>query len=250
MGKCSPRNLLVDLDGTLLGNHGVALGIDFVKEAFKFLKPYGGAAKISTILLAIHRELNTTGSLSSNDVRVVKLFSQRTGLDLEAAREVLKQSIQSMFPKFKRHFFPIPGAKDFLVWAKDHFQIYLATNPVWSEEIVRLRLEWAGIPEDFFKSITHVRRMTACKPAAQYYRQILSDEKLEAKECLLIGDRKDMDLPAVKVGIPVFIVGKFSKISEITPKGSHASAWQGSYHHLRSLLESSFNSSRMSQNNP
>ena len=124
-------------------------------------------------------------------------------------------------------------------WAKDHYTLTLATNPVWPPEVVEMRIRWAGLDPAIFKSITHAKIMHACKPSIEYYEEILAHEGFEASHCMLIGNEVRMDLPAVRAGIRVFIIDPNSEITPLKPKGSRAEAWRGDYVALRKLLEHS-----------
>ena len=157
-------------------------------------------------------------------------------LSLEEGREVLREAVLLIFPNLQNTSIRLKGQK-FLDWAKDHYPLTLATNPVWPSEIVDLRVKWAGIDPKIFGSVTHVRQMHACKPSPEYYQEVLKQQALKAGDCLLIGDNTKMDLPATQVGIRVFIVGKNTKLGPLRFNGAKAPAWRGSYHHLRGLLE-------------
>lgn len=235
------KHLLVDLDGTLLGNHELPLSLDFIKQSLNLLKPYGGWRRAARILIKLNSELKTPRSQLKNSDRAIEAFSKWLKKPEEEARIILRDSIRIIFPTLKKHFYPIPGAKDFLHWAKDHYTLILATNPVWPVEIVHLRLQWAGVDESLFKYITHVNEMVATKPHASYYQQILSLQKIPAEETLLIGDDMKMDLPATCVGVRVFIVGNYKKFSELLSKPTKskplAKAWRGTYTDLRAFLE-------------
>jgi FMN phosphatase YigB (HAD superfamily) len=233
------KQLLVDLDGTLLGNRAFPLSIDFTRRAIQHLKRFGGVRLATSTLLAIYRELSRPSKELTNDIRVVQLFARRMNLGLEEARQVLRESISAIFPQLRRHFYPVAGSREFLLWAQRHYPLFLATNPVWSPEIVELRLRWAEIEPAWFSSMTHVRKMHATKPHPEYYDEILAELKRAPSECLLLGDDVKMDLPATKVGIRVFIVGEYPKLERLAPKYARAPAWKGNYAHLRQLLEGS-----------
>ena len=231
------KHLLVDLDGTLLGNRSLALGVDFGVQALASLKEYTGWRRAAKILLEINKEFSKTTSDLTNDIRVVELFSKRLKVEVDEGRKILKDSVSVIFPGLEKHFYPMPGAKEFLDWAKDHYTLTLATNPVWPVEIIELRVKWAGIDPKIFSDITHIRRMKACKPAKEYYQGILSIDELNAEDCLLIGNDVKMDLPATRVGIRVFIVGKNKEVTRLKLAGAKADAWKGSYDGLRASLE-------------
>src|SRR6185312_14566664 len=92
------KHLLVDLDGTLLGNRAFPLSFDFVNRALGVLKKYGGVKKAASVLYEIWREIGKPAkSEITNDKRVVELFSRRMDLSLEEARRVLRESIMFVF---------------------------------------------------------------------------------------------------------------------------------------------------------
>jgi FMN phosphatase YigB (HAD superfamily) len=260
------KHLLVDLDGTLLGNSRLKLSLDFMSRSVQLLKKYGGVKKATSVLLEIYKEFGRPSKIATNDLRIVELFSKRMNLSLEEGRQVLREGLMLIFPSLEKHFYPIPASKDFLEWAKDHYPLTLATNPVWPPYIVDMRVKWAGIDPSIFGFITHARHMHAVKPHPEYYEEILDTLKLKAKDCLLIGDDVKMDLPATRVGIRVFIVQdkndkktdkklktdekkktaaskktsskKSEGLSVIKTPEKHASAWTGHYSDLKILLQS------------
>ncbi len=231
------KQLLVDLDGTLLGNRALPLSLDFVRRALARMRKYGGWRKSISTLIAINREFRIPHKELTNDIRVTRLFSERMNVGLEEGRQILRDGVSMIFPSLKKHFYPVPGSRDFLLWAKERYPLFLATNPVWPIEIVEMRLKWADIEPEWFASMTHIRKMHACKPEREYYLEILDELGLKPEECLLIGDDVKMDLPATRVGIRVFIVGEHKKLTSIKTRGSKAPAWRGSYAHLRQLLD-------------
>jgi FMN phosphatase YigB (HAD superfamily) len=231
------KQLLVDLDGTLLGNRHLNLSLDFISKSVGTLSRYGGARQAIATLVAIMKEFKRPSPDIANDVRIVSLFAKRMKLSQDEARAFLREHLLIIFPQLQKHFFPVQGAEEFLEWARQRYPLLLATNPVWPPEIVELRVKWAGIDPSIFMGMTHIRRMHACKPTAEYYREILAQEKIQAEDCLLIGDDVKMDLPATRVGIRVFIVGKYKQVSPLKHPGAQAQAWRGPYPALRTLLE-------------
>ena len=232
------KHLLVDLDGTLLGNHSFPLSIQFIRDSLKALRKHHGLHDSVRTLVEIQKELRIPSNVKqTNEQRVLELFAKRMKVTTDLARQMLGDAIRSIFPNLKGHFFPVDGAKDFLVWAQPHYSLILATNPVWSEDIVRMRLEWAGIDPSLFKSITHIKIMHSVKPHLEYYEEILSLNQIRAEDCILIGDDLNMDLPATQVGIRVFIVGKKNRLTLLKPKKAKAPAIKGTYKDLKTILE-------------
>jgi FMN phosphatase YigB (HAD superfamily) len=231
------KHLLVDLDGTLLGNRNLSLSYDFLRQSLTSFKVYGGLRKTLGSLFAVAGEMSKASKELTNDRRIIETFSKGMNVSIEEGGKILRDTVSTIFPTLERHFYPIAGAKDFLEWAQQKYPLTLATNPIWPREIIELRVRWAGIDPAIFTEITHAKRMHAYKPSREYYREILEQGKLEAEDCLLIGDNVKMDLPATQVGIPVFIVGSFKKLMKLRYSPAKAPAWRGPYSELRKLLE-------------
>lgn len=236
------KTLLVDLDGTLLANRALPLQIDFISMALKKLKNVGGWKKAIRALKNTYEALDrrkVKPELQNlhNDERAILSFSNALDLNPEKGKKVLADIISEIFPTLKKHFTPVPGAKDFLEWAKNKYPLYLATTPVWTESIVQLRLEWAGIDPKWFQAITHVTSMHAIKPDREYYLEILKKFGLKAEECLLIGDDKKKDLPATAVGIHVYIIKHGEPFTPLKSLSTKSEAYIGTYKKLRTLLE-------------
>ncbi|MCM2277435.1 MAG: HAD family hydrolase [Oligoflexia bacterium] len=233
------RHLLVDLDGTLLGNRALALSADFLRQSFPLFKQMGGGVReAARLLVSVQGEFRRPSPTVTNDLRALALFAKRLNLTVEEARAQIRAALFAVFPKLERHFYPIAGAREFLEWARGRYTLTLATNPVWPIEIVEMRVRWAGLDPAIFSRMTLAREMHACKPSLEYYREILERQSFQAGDCLLVGNETRMDLPAVRAGIRVFIVGAHKKLERLTYPGNRAPAWKGSYAHLRGLLES------------
>jgi FMN phosphatase YigB (HAD superfamily) len=239
------KTLLVDLDGTLLENKNLRLSLHFAGQALSTLRGHLGWKRAVKTLLAIQREFGKPSKTHTNDLRVIELFSKAMNFAPEEGRKFLGDALRRIFPSLEGHFSPVPGAKNFLEWAKDRYPMVLATNPVWPLEIVELRVKWAGVDPSIFKAINYASTMHACKPTTEYYEEILEQQSLAASDCLLIGDDVKMDLPATRAGIRVFIVGKTLKDRrdqvetpyELTHPRAKAKAWRGTFNDLRVMLD-------------
>ena len=73
----------------------------------------------SARLLEIYREFGKPSKDRTNDLRVVEIFARRMNMGLEEARKIIRESLSTVFPELQKHFYPIPGSRDFLDWAKD-----------------------------------------------------------------------------------------------------------------------------------
>jgi FMN phosphatase YigB (HAD superfamily) len=235
------RHLLIDLDGTLLESRGLLLRLEFIARSVGRLRGLAGPLGALRALRAVRVALSEpalAGTGRTNTRRAAEAFARAVGLAETEAHGLLDAAVGEIFPRLRRHFHPVPGALEFLEWARPRYPLTLATNPVWPEPIVKLRLEWAQVDPAHFTHITHAGVMHACKPSVEYYREVLAlfSGGASPGDFLLVGDDLRKDLPATRAGIPVFIL---SDEAVATPLDVGAApAWRGSYAALRALLES------------
>ena len=236
--KIQLRHLLCDLDGTLIDSGGFRVQFEFIWRTLPLMKQHQGWRAAYQALKEGQEILKTPSRTKTNHARLVEIFAKNLKLSEQDAEQTMLKNLGTVFPQLKSHFGKINGAAKFLDWAKDSFALTLATNPVWPIELVHMRMKWGGINPDYFQSITTADRMHACKPTSEYYREVLKHEKLKAEDCMMIGNERKMDLPATKIGIPVFLIRTDAqKMSCIEIPGEHSpGAWRGNYTHLKEFL--------------
>lgn len=235
-------HLLVDLDGTLVDGDHLLTRISFVLRMTQTWPHLGGFFKTFRALYRMQLAAESRPNGETNDLRIIKSFANTFQIGEAEAQKLLENSLHQVFPTLSHFFSPVSGAAEFLDWAKEHYPLILATNPIWNEEAVALRVKWAGLELRTFSSFTHAKRMHACKPHREYYQELMDQEGLDPTHCLLIGNDPRKDLPARELGIRVFLVtGKRNAITSLDNSHSFqkrfGSAWQGTYRGLRDLLE-------------
>jgi FMN phosphatase YigB (HAD superfamily) len=201
-------HLFIDLDGTLLASDSIGLKISFIKHCARHLKKEYGLGFLSAFKLIHQMRLTAENGDNKvvNEIRAGRLFAKRFSVSEEEGLKRVRGLVISVFSELEPHFRPIPGAREFIEWASEHYHLTLATNPVWPRVIVLSRLKWAGISENFFKVITTAETMHFCKPHLGYYRELLEQIGVSKDSAIMIGDSEKKDLPALKVGIPVFLL--------------------------------------------
>ncbi len=258
------QHLLLDLDGTLIHSGNFLLNFEFIARILPMLKHFRGWKVAIQTLKEMQDVVKTPSKLKTNQERLVGIFQNNFGISKEEAEKHLLKSIQTVFPQLESHFGKILGAADFVEWAKDHFTLTLATNPMWTTEFVHMRMRWGGINPEYFRSITTADRMHACKPLPEYYQELMSLEKLDPTVSLLVGNERLMDLPAVQTGLAVYLIRPatpqltciqepgstvYFKNHRQTRNGGQAlvspGAWRGNYANLKRFL-----TFQMDQQNP
>lgn len=208
------KTLLIDLDGTLLGAHTFWLHVFFTFNFVSALRSH----KFSTYkaLYVLHnlklsmRQKNHQKNGIPNWKKSVMYFSQLSGRDLSESERILTAAALTCFQKSKRTLFAQKEAIEFIAWAKNHYELILATNPLWPLEVVLYRLSIAEIHESNFSFITHAGIMSASKPHVEYYQELLGMRSLTGDNCLMIGNDEEKDGPARKLGSEVVIIEKSS----------------------------------------
>jgi len=202
--------LLIDLDGTLLGAHSRRLHWYFITAFVGELKNLGFGILKS---LAILHKLKISVRDSSHQMngipnweKSIVFFSQLTDLSPAQSRIHLTEMSMKCFVHARPSLYELKEAQDFILWAKDHYRLILATNPMWPSAVVDYRLKIAGIAPSEFEFITHAENMSSCKPNVQYYSELKNKLNLRPEECFMIGNDEKKDGPARDIGIDVFII--------------------------------------------
>ena len=238
--KSQFKHLLLDLDGTLIYSGTFLTQIGFIRRILPQIKGHRGWRKAWKALKESSQILKIPSKTQTNEERLIEVFQNNLHLTREKAKEALHVSLLDVFPKLEKHFGEMKGAAEFTRWAKDRYSLTLTTNPVWPVELVHMRMRWGGIDPALFESITTADRMHACKPLPEYYQEVLALENFEAKDCILIGNERKMDLPATAVGIAVFLIRKNAKeMTTLMEKTDQfPGAWRGNFQHLQAMLSS------------
>ncbi|MBL7716920.1 MAG: HAD family hydrolase [Bdellovibrionales bacterium] len=253
MSAPSFQQITIDLDGTLVQFREIPAGTEFILRSVRKFSRDPKSDNPSWIrslkgLRDIKNELKRPSIFSeypeaTNMERSAIVFAERLEIPVEEAKTVLLRVMREVFPKISRYFAPIPGAPEFIQWAKGKLPLTLATNPVWPKDLVEHRVRWAAVDPASFQFITHAENMHATKPTGHYYRELLKHISALAPlnspaDCLHIGNELIMDLPATRVGIPTFIIQPgvpFQKIQNA--RGELAPAWTGSFKDLQNFIQ-------------
>jgi FMN phosphatase YigB (HAD superfamily) len=216
------KMLLIDLDGTLLGAHSKRLHWYFIRSFAASLKKLGfnffqSLSILHRLKLSVrNEEFQMNGTLNWD--KAVVFFSQLTGLSPDESRKQLTKISMQCFVHASPSLYALSEAQDFVSWAKEHYRLVLATNPLWPAAVVDYRLSIAGILPSEFEFITHAENMSTCKPNVHYYQELTNKLNLIPAECLMIGNDEEKDGPARNVGIETVIIKKPSDFKKLKLK--------------------------------
>jgi len=198
--------LLFDLDGTIIDLKRKA-EILFYLRAFKRFKKYFNPVSFYFSFRKSLRCLQANRTEHLNyDVFLEKMarFGRTTPQVIDS---LASEMVEKDFRSLGAFFTAVPGARDAVALAhRLEYRLVLATNPVFQEKTVLYRMEWAGLIPDHFLFITSSQNMNRCKPSVEFYERLLARLDLKPRQCLMIGDNPDEDLPAHDIGIRTFLV--------------------------------------------
>ncbi len=243
--KAPWKTLFLDLDGTLLGADSFDVNVGFVRGWVNIHRKKMGRLGAIRFLTALRNAVEKQEGAATNFSRGIEVAARYYGTNPEQAEQEFHNAIRILFRSIRRHFYPMVGAKDFLFWAKEHYPLVLATNPVWPREFIDMRLMWAGLEPKLFRSITDASVMHSCKPFESYYAELLEREGLLGSECLHIGNDPHKDLVARRTGIHVFLINPKQTQLEVVrtprPGSKKGYAWSGNFQVCREFLEKRMN---------
>ena len=110
----------------------------------------------------------------------------------------------------------VPGAKEFVAWAKENYKIYVLSNA--SDLFYDYFLNFS--PLEYFDGIVVSADLLMLKPDARIYEYLLNKYQLDPKECLFIDDRITNVEGARAVGInAVQFTNNYDEIKSMLMKG-------------------------------
>lgn len=185
---------------------------EFTGEYFRGLAQKGAAAGfdpqelMEVVMLGVEAMVKNDGSRTNEQV-FWDLFTARLGGKREDHIEVFDEFYRKDFPKIERVVEPTPLARQAVQVLKEKgYRLVLATNPIFPRIATLERMRWAGLNPEDFDLITTYENSRFAKPNLDYYREILTALGLEPRECLMVGNDAEEDLPAATLGLEVFLV--------------------------------------------
>lgn len=203
------KNVLFDLDGTLLPMDMDEFTNGYFKTLVKKCVPYGydPDSLIKTIWDGVKAMvMNSTGS--TNEEAFWKKFVEIYGEEKLKDRAVFDEFYDKDFICAKEFTGYNPKAKETVMAIKDAgYTVTLATNPIFPNSATVQRVSWTGMDVKDFEYYTTYENCTSCKPNPSYYTELLEKLSFNPQECLMVGNDVEEDMEAAKMaGIQVFLI--------------------------------------------
>lgn len=118
------------------------------------------------------------------DATMIPEILGEKGLSADEIAEWLHRKHQ-IFEKIEHEIRPVPGAAEFVLWARARFRIALATSATARNREVALKLLGIGNP---FESIVDAGRKHRPKPDPEVFQIAMRDLGLHPKDCWIVED--------------------------------------------------------------
>lgn len=200
--------VLFDLDGTLLPMDQDTFVKDYLNRMAQKLMPHGYDPDllVKAIWKGTGAMVKNDGS-QSNKAVFWSVFNAVMGKDCQKDEALFLEYYRNEFQEVKKSCGFNPRAAEVIQDLKSmDYQVALATNPLFPSIATHSRVKWAGLnPEDFIL-ITTYENSRHCKPNLSYYQDVLTELKVNAENCLMVGNDVDEDMIAQSLGMKVFLL--------------------------------------------
>jgi FMN phosphatase YigB (HAD superfamily) len=204
--------ILFDLDDTLLKNSTDVFIPAFLKGFSDHLGRHSDEPE-----KIIPRLMTSTQKMMQNDDPTLKLkevfdadFYPTLNWEYNQALPLIEDFYNNTYPKLKELTAPIPECPAVVrEMLKRGYKIAIATNPIFPQDAVQRRLDWAGlaVEKTSFGLVTSYEEMHFAKPNPAYYTEILSLIGWPDTPIVMVGDDKSADIdPSRELGMATYWV--------------------------------------------
>ncbi len=202
------RNILFDLDGTLLPMDMDEFTTGYFKLLVAKVVPLGvdGKEFINHIWAGTGCMVINDGTRPNMDAfweYMIKTFGDKS----MQLREYCEAFYANEFDGGKAYVGFNPKVKPLVDDIKNAgYRVILATNPIFPDVATVKRISWAGLSVNDFEGYTTYENSSYCKPNPQYYLEVAERFGLDPAECLMVGNDAEEDLAAAKIGMQVYLM--------------------------------------------
>lgn len=203
------RTVLIDLDDTLLHNSMERFLPAYFQRLGAYLSDLVEPDRMITALMS-----GTQAMLANSDPttplerKFSDIFYPDLALDEGQLQDRIRHFYTGIFPELEPLTGINPDARMLIEHLFDnHYEVVIATNPLFPRLAIEARLRWARLPvEEFdYALVTSYEDFHFAKPHPAYLTEILGMLGRPLADAVMIGNDVAMDLdPADQLGLPVF----------------------------------------------
>jgi len=226
--------LLFDLDGTLLMNSVAEFIPAYLNLLGNFLGKVQSSQKIqSAVLTATNLMVHNIDPARTLE----ECFDDYFYSEIKTSKKYLLKDISDFYENTYPQLEKFTGHSLAVKSVIDHFMqmgisLVIATNPLFPKTAITQRVEWAKLDPkiDDYALITSYEAFHFAKPNPAYFAEILSKLGWPEGPIGMVGNDWEMDIvPAEKIGIPTFFLGKVEPVLDIS---RHPLSSQGNWEEL------------------
>lgn len=111
------------------------------------------------------------------------------------------------FDALRELVIPVQGVLDVFGQVREMgLKVGIASHPLWTEQVQRIRMDWAGLDGFAADWITHIENTRFCKPQVRFYREISENIQVPPEKCLMAGNDPVNDMAAGAAGMKTYLV--------------------------------------------
>lgn len=202
------KNILFDLDGTLLPMEQDKFANGYFSRLVKKLAPLGYEPQktVDGIWAGTAAMVKNDGKTTNEEAFWIK-FKEIFGEKVLDDKPIFDDYYRNEFNEVQSDCGFNPAAAQTVKQLKERgYKLILATNPIFPAVATESRIKWAGLDKNDFELYTTYENSHYCKPNPAYYSEILKKLSLNPTECLMVGNDATEDLAAKELGIDVFLI--------------------------------------------
>ncbi len=202
-------HVLIDMDGTLIGQPGAMFAQLFAALAFFRLRKLGTSTQVVRALRSAKQMLLSPHPFATNEDAFFETLASELQVNRQKAERFAQKFFDSDYPFICLFLHSEPDARrlvDALRIAGAH--ITLATNAIFGRREIELRLQASDLYLHDFDLVTSWDVMKTTKPHADFFSTTLDLVGATPETTVMIGNDPYYDLPAHQLGINTLLVGK------------------------------------------
>ena len=205
------NTIMFDLDGTLLPMNTEEFRTAYFKSINSFIYANLGDVDFAKhMVYAIEKMYKDRDGSLTNMQKFTKFFNEVSTIKFDVFKRHVDDYYIKEFDKLATYAQKESLVKMIVsVIKKKGYNLILATNSLFPQKAIEVRLKWAGLDAEDFLFIANIDNMHYIKPNLEYYKEILGVNDLNEEECLMVGNDVEEDLVASELGISTFYLNEY-----------------------------------------
>ncbi len=231
--------LLLDLDGTLLGNDVDAFVGVYTKALAKHMLPYSDPDLLVKTLMASTRQMMQSQRIDHTLQETFdSVFYPALGIKKEKVQGAINDFYKQVFPTLRNATQHNPEAVKMVEGALQRgYRVAIATNPIFPRTAILQRLQWACLPVEKypFVLVPDYETFHFAKPNPAFFAELLARLSWPDGPVVMVGNDLAMDIiPARQAGLAAYWI---TPEETTRPGGAHAPNASGSISGLLPWLD-------------